>query len=88
MTTTNIELTFEQLLAAIGKMPVAQQVKLWRLLDAKLNRNAIRRQARDEFAKTVESIRTANEGVNEDEVMADVTAVVKQVRAERRARRG
>jgi hypothetical protein len=58
------------------------------LLDTKLNRNAIRRQARDEFAQAVEAIRTANEGVNEDDVMADDTAVVKQVRAERRARHG
>jgi urease gamma subunit len=86
MTTANPNLTFEQLVVAIGKIPVAQQIKLWHLLDTKLNRNAIRRQARDEFAQAVEAIRTANEGVNEDDVMADVTAVVKQVRAERRAR--
>jgi hypothetical protein len=88
MTTANTNLTFEQLVVAIGKIPVAQQIKLWRLLDTKLNRNAIRRQARDEFAQAVEAIRTANEGVNEDDVMADDTAVVKQVRAERRARHG
>ena len=88
MATRNIELTFEQLLAASRELPLAQQIKLWRTLDLNLNQNAIRRQARNEFAEAVEAIRAANAGVTEDEVMADVAAVVKQVRAERRARRG
>ncbi|MCX7839274.1 MAG: hypothetical protein N2559_07440 [Anaerolineae bacterium] len=84
---SNLELTFDQLLTAISKMPPAQQVKLWRILGSRLNQDFVRQQARDEFAESVAAIRAANAGVNEDEVMADVTATVLEVRAERRARR-
>lgn len=86
MTTANTRMSFEQLLAAIRKLPYAQKAKLWQTLDAELNRVDARRQARDEFAEAVRAIRTANKGVTEDEVAADVSAAVQEVRAARRAR--
>jgi hypothetical protein len=78
----NMELNFEQLLAAVRRLPHAQKTKLWQELDSEVDRNEIRRQAHEAF----EAIWTANEGVSEDEVMADATAAVRAVRAERRAR--
>ncbi|MBI4790619.1 MAG: hypothetical protein HY782_26620 [Chloroflexi bacterium] len=86
MANVSIELTFEQLLAAIRKLPHEQKTKLWQTLHDELNHADARRQAREQFAQAVEAIRAANEGVTEDEVMADATAAVKEVRAERRAR--
>ena len=82
MANVSIELTFDQLLAAIRKLPHEQKAKLWQTLDNELNRSEIRRRAME----AVEAIRAANEGVTEDEVMADATAAVKEVRAERRVR--
>ena len=82
MANVNIELTFEQLLAAIRKLPQAQKTKLWQELESELDRDAIRRRA----FEAIEAIRAANEGVTEDDVMADATAAVQEVRAERRAR--
>lgn len=87
MTTAHTEMSFEQWLAAIRKLPYAQKTKLWQTLDAELNRADARRQAREEFAEAVRAIRTANKGVTEDEVVADVSAAVKEVRAVRVLRR-
>lgn len=83
MATANIELTFEQLLAAVRKLPTAQKTRLWQTLDAELNREDINR----EFDLALEEIWAANEGVSEDEVMADVNAAIREVRAEKSARR-
>ncbi len=82
MANVNIELTFEQLFAAVLKLPNAQKAKIWRALDAELNREEINR----EFDLALEEIWTANEGVSEDEVMADVNAAIREVRAEKAAR--
>ena len=79
----NMDLTFEQLLAAVRNLPYAQKTKLWQELDSEVDRNEIRRQAR----KALEEIWAANEGVSEDEVMADIDAALREVRAERAARR-
>jgi len=83
MANVNIQLTFEQLLAAVRKLPQPQKTKLWQALDSEVDRNEIRRQAHQAF----EEIWTANEGVSEDEVMADVNAAIREVRAEKAARR-
>jgi len=86
MNTINAELTFDQLGAVVQQLPYEQKVALWRLLSAEVDRqDSLRRQARQEFAEAVRFIRTANRGVSEDEVMADVDAAVREVRAARRA---
>ena len=82
MAITNVEFTFEQLLTAVRKLPTTQKARLWQMLNAEFNRDEIQRRAME----AVEAIRAANEGVTEDEVMADATAAVQEVRAERRAR--
>ncbi|MBI4762064.1 MAG: hypothetical protein HY780_12730 [Chloroflexi bacterium] len=81
MATLNTDQSFEQLLQAIRKLQPAQKMRLWQMLNAEFGGDEIRRRA----AAAIEAIRAANEGVTEDEVMADVTAALEQVRAERRA---
>jgi len=83
MTTANIELTFEQLLAAVRKLSYMDKVRLWRTLGDEVDRDQIRRRA----AEAVQAIWSANEGVNEDEVMADIDAALGEIRAENEARR-
>lgn len=83
MNTANVELTFDQLLAAVRKLPTAQKTRLWQTLDAELNREDINR----EFDLALEEIWAADGGVSEAEVMADVNAAIRGVRAEKAARR-
>lgn len=83
MATVNVELTFDQLLAAVRRLPDQQKIALWQTLDAEVNRDEIRRSAR----AAVEAIWTANQGFSEDEVRADVEDALRQVRAEQAARR-
>ena len=83
MANINIQLTFEQLLTLVRKLPQAQKTRLWQELNSEVDHNEIRRQARQAF----EEIWAANEGVSEDEVMADVNAAIREVRAENSARR-
>jgi hypothetical protein len=86
MGTISAELTFNQLGAAVQRLPYGQKVALWQLLGAEVDRqDSLRRQARQEFAEAVRLIRAANRGVSEDEIMADVDAAVLEVRAARRA---
>ncbi|MDI6768991.1 MAG: hypothetical protein QMD04_04885 [Anaerolineales bacterium] len=82
MATTSVELTFDKLLAAVRKLPNPQKARLWYMLNTEFSRDEIQGRA----IEAVEAIRAANEGVTEDEVMADATAAVQEVRAERRAR--
>ncbi|MFQ5813541.1 MAG: hypothetical protein ACE5I2_10195 [Anaerolineae bacterium] len=81
MARVTVQVSFEQLLAAVRQLPRKQKVVVWQTLDAELNREDIFR----EFAEALEEIRAANEGVTEDEVMADVDAAIREVRAARRA---
>jgi len=83
MNTINIELSFDQLLKAVRKLPHAAKMRLWQILDAELNHVEINR----EFASALEEIWTANESVSEDEVAADVATAIREVRAEDPARR-
>lgn len=82
MAMIKIEPSFEQLENTIRQLPLMQQVRLWRVLDAELNQDEIRRRA----AEAVETIRAANEEFTEAEVMADVNAALAEVRAARAAR--
>jgi hypothetical protein len=81
--TVNVELTFDQLLAAVRRLPDQQKIALWETLDAEVNRDEIRRSAR----AAVEAIWTANQGFSEDEVRADAEDALRQVRAEQAAHR-
>ncbi|MEW5721005.1 MAG: hypothetical protein AB1817_20435 [Chloroflexota bacterium] len=82
-TVQNIELTYDQLLAAIRRLPDHQKLQLWQILDAEVHRDEIRRRAR----AAVEAIWAANQGFSEDEVMADVEDALRATRAEQAARR-
>lgn len=89
MNTSNADLTFNQLGAVVQRLPYEQKVALWRLLNAEVDRHdPLRRQARKEFAEAVRFIRSANRGVSEDEIAADVEAAIREVRAARRAAGG
>lgn len=84
MAIVNVQLSFDQLRAAVRQLPQKHKMAIWRDLDAELNRDEIFR----EFGEALEDIRSANEGVTEDEVMADVSAAIREVRAARHAARG
>ena len=78
MTRISIELTFNQLVAVIRRLPHKQKVALWRLLDAELKGDE---EVLREFDAALAAIRAANRGVTEDEVMADVEQALREVRA-------
>ncbi len=69
---------FEQLSAAILRLPREQKVRLWQLLDKELAGRDIDK----EFDDALRSIWSANAGVTEDEVMADALAAIREFRAE------
>lgn len=78
MATVHVELTFNQLVAAIRQLPHDQKVALWRLLDAELKSDD---EILREFDAALKAIRAANRGVTEDEVMADIEQALREVRA-------
>ncbi|MFQ6057883.1 MAG: hypothetical protein ACE5MB_03255 [Anaerolineae bacterium] len=80
MTTVTIELTLEQILSAIERLPLEQKVMLKDKLEAEL-----REQVSRQFDEALSTIRAANRGVTEDEVMADVAQAIREVRAARRS---
>jgi len=82
MTTVTVELTYEQLRDAVRKLPSQQKTELWELLGDEIDVEAIRQRARQAVAE----IREAYKHITEEEVMADVNAAVKEVRAERASR--
>ncbi|MBI4675076.1 MAG: hypothetical protein HY741_25835 [Chloroflexi bacterium] len=82
MEAIQIELTFKQLLAAVQKLSREQKVKLWELLDAELTGRELER----EFDQALQSTWDANQGVTEDEAMADALQAIREYRAEQAAR--
>lgn len=83
MSTVNIQLDLDALLAAIKRLPKSQKIQLWQALDAELNRDEINR----EFAQALEETWTANERHSEAEVNADIEMALREVRASQSARR-
>jgi hypothetical protein len=79
----NMESNFEQLLAAVRRLPVEPRVKVWEMLDAEFDRNEIRRRAR----QASEAIWADNAGINEDEATADIDRALQEVRAQKTAPR-
>ena len=82
MSAVLVELSFDQLLTAVRKLPWTQKSQLLDTLETELSREEIRRRATEAVAE----IREAYKDVSEEEVMADVNTAVHEVRAERRAR--
>lgn len=82
MEAIQIKLTFRQLLSAVQELSREQKVKLWQVLDAELTGRELER----EFDEALETIWDANQGVNEDEVMADALQAIREYRAEEAAR--
>jgi hypothetical protein len=76
-----LELTWEQLLSAIRRLPPERKLELWRILASEIDRAGIHRR----FTEAVTAIRAANAGISEDEVSADVAQAVAEVRATRHA---
>jgi flagellar biosynthesis regulator FlbT len=76
-----VDLSLEQLVNALKRLPAGEKMVLWRLLDAEIDRPAISKR----FAEALEAIRSAYPDAKEDEVMGDVMAAVREVR---RARHG
>jgi len=84
MARVTVELSWEQLLAAIRGLSPQEKLALWRALDHQIDRGALRKR----FDEAVAAIRTAHPGVKEDEVLADVAEAVREVRAAHRSSSG
>jgi hypothetical protein len=80
MTTITLELTFDQLLKAIRRLPREDRIKLAQTVLQDDIEEINRR-----FDEALRAIEEANPGVTEDEVMADAVAAVHEYRAERAA---
>lgn len=81
MTQVAVELTWEQLVAAVRRLPPERKLELWRVLASEMDRDVVRQR----FAAAVTAIRAASAGIPEDEVAADVAQAVEEVRAARRS---
>ncbi len=82
MEAIQIKLTFRQLLSAVQQLSRENKVKLWQVLDAELTGRDLER----DFDEALETIWNANQGVNEDEAMADALQAIREYRAEEAAR--
>lgn len=78
--TITVELTVEQLLRAIRQLPFEERLSLLQTLLQEDKAEITRR-----FDRALAEVQRANPARNEDEVMAEVNAIVHQVRAERYA---
>ncbi len=76
-------LTLEELARAIRQLPRDQKITLWKMLDAEL----VGRDVDREFDQALKAIWAANQGVTEDEAMADALTAVRDFRAEESKRR-
>jgi hypothetical protein len=83
MANVTVELTFEQLLSAVQRLPFEQKWKLWRALSVELNPQIIH-----DFDTALQAAWAAHDEFSEDEVMADALQAVAEVRAAHRTARG
>ena len=68
--------TFDQVARAIRQLPRQQKLELWQMLDSEL----IGRDIEREFDQSLAAIWSANQGVTEDEVMADALLAIREYR--------
>jgi len=80
MSIVSIDLSLEQLKKTLRRLPPAEKIALWRMLDEDIDRPAIARR----FDEALRVIRSANASVSEDEVMTDALKATHEVRARRR----
>lgn len=78
--TLTVELSVEQLLGAIRQLSFEERLLLLKTLIQE-DKNEINRR----FDAALVDVHTANNGLNEDDVMAEINEIVHQVRAERYA---
>ena len=83
MASINVQLSFDQLLAAVQHLPKTLKIKLYQSLDAELHPAEIER----EFRRALADIWKTYEDVPETEVNHDIEIALEQVRAENAARR-
>ncbi len=76
-----VDLSFEQLLVALRRLPASEKLALWRFLDAEIDRAAINKR----FAEALQAIRSAYPAAKEDEVMTDILQATQEARAARHA---
>lgn len=81
--TVTIELTLEQLLSAIRRLPWEQKKIIWKALSDELSHAEVHQQ----FNAALHTSWAAHKGISEDEVMADALQAVAEVRAARSAAR-
>ncbi len=74
-----VDLSLEQLIKALRRLPATEKVALWRLLDAEIDRAAIS----ERFAEALQAIRSAYPTAEENEVMTDILVAVREARAAR-----
>jgi hypothetical protein len=75
--------TYDQIARAIRQLPRQQKVELWQMLDSEL----IGHDIEHEFDESLAAIWSANQGVTEDEAMADALLAVREYRATETSRR-
>jgi hypothetical protein len=83
MQAIQIELTFEQLVAAVRHLPKALKFKLYEMLKSEFEQQDLDR----EFRRALNEVREAYKHVPESEIEADVDLALEQIRAENSARR-
>lgn len=83
MAQVTVELSFEQLLSAIRRLPFEQKRRLWQTLTAELTPQITR-----EFDAALQASWAAHREFGEDEVMADALQAVAEARAARRTAGG
>ena len=83
MEAIRIELTFEQLVAAVRHLPKTLKFKLYELLKSEFEQEDLDQ----EFRRALNEVREAYKHVPASEVEADVDLALEQIRAEKAARR-
>ena len=83
MAKVSVELNFDNLLAAILRLPREYKLRIWQPLDAELHRDEIER----DFRRALYEVWNAYKDVPEEEVNADIERALGEVRAANAARR-
>lgn len=78
--TVSVDLSLEQLVDALRRLPPKEKIAVWRLLGQDLDRTEITRR----FDEALQEIRAAYTGIPEDELLTDVLKAQQEVRAARK----
>lgn len=83
MEAIRIELTFDQLLAAVRRLPKALKFKLYEMLKQEFAQDDLDQ----EFRRALGEVREAYKHIPASEIEADVDLALEQIRAEKAPRR-